>query len=139
MLDTGRFLDRAQVHLDYFEAMKLSGHRVTSIKNYLTGKEISKGVYSVSLYSVGQDLAMAQLFNIKLNIYRGEASPLLIGLQDRDLVDYGNTAEDFDTTWDITPFTRDSARSKQIKARNTEKKATITKKKAHNAQKKSKD
>lgn len=123
VLNTGRFLDRAQVHLDYFEAMKLSGHRVTSIKNYLTGKEVSKGVYSVSLYSIGQDLAMAQLFNIKLNIYRGEASPLLIGLQDRDLVDYGNTAEDFDTTWDITPFTRDSARSKQIKARAAAEKA----------------
>ena len=52
--DTARFLARAQVKLDYFEAMKLSGHQVTSIKNYLTGKEISKGVYDVSLYSVGQ-------------------------------------------------------------------------------------
>ena len=140
VLDTGRFLDRAQVHLDYFEAMKLSGHRVTSIKNYLTGKEIGQGMYSVSLYSVGEDPAMAQLFNIKLNIYRGEASPLLIGLQDRDLADYGNTAEDFDTTWDIGPFIRESVRKKQMNAESTGENAeTDTETTAEKTEKKAKD
>ena len=117
VLNTGRFLARAQLHLDYFESMKLSGHQVTSIKNYLTGKEIGKGTYNVSLYSVGKDPTTAQLFNIKLNIYRGEADPLLIGLQDCDLADYGNMAEDFDTNLDTDPFVRPSAKVRRMNAK----------------------
>ncbi|HEX9647576.1 MAG TPA: hypothetical protein VGB88_08765 [Alphaproteobacteria bacterium] len=85
-LSTLAFVSRAQDRLDQLHALELSGQRITAIKCYLTGKRIGGGVYSITKYALSDKHGRQRnVFNAKVNIYRGDADVLYLGLENKDL------------------------------------------------------
>jgi hypothetical protein len=80
------FMSRAQNQLDRLKVVNLAGERITAIKVYLTGERVSHGVFNVKKYSILDKHGLRRdVFNAKVNIYRGDASPLYLGLENKDL------------------------------------------------------
>lgn len=80
------FLARAQEQLNQLHDLKLSQEQVTAIKVYLTGERVSRGVFNIKKYSVLDKHGLRRdVFNAKVNIYRGDAEALFLGLENKDL------------------------------------------------------
>ena len=62
----------------------LSGEAIQSIKCYLTGKRQSDGTFTVRKLTIEDKHGLKHnVFNAKINIYRSEAEPILLGIEDR--------------------------------------------------------
>ena len=94
---TPAFVDRAQARLDRLAAVRLSGERISALKCYLTGEPIGAGMFSVKTFSITDKHGLRRdVFNAKVNIYRGDAEPLLLGLEHGELERFDATAGDYD-------------------------------------------
>lgn len=83
---TPMFLGRAQEQLNQLHNVSLSQEKVTAIKVYLTGERVSRGVFNIKKYSVLDKHGLRRdVFNTKVNIYRGDAEALFLGLENKDL------------------------------------------------------
>ena len=95
-IDSVEFVLRATSHLDHLHGVELSGERVDSIKSYLTGTRLGDGRFTVRRITVADKHGISrQVYNAKANIYRRNADPILLGIEDRMLVatDASTTSE----------------------------------------------
>jgi hypothetical protein len=65
----------------------LSGERVSAIKCYLTGERLESGEFSIRKLNIRDKHGLTRsAYNAKVNIYRENAEPILLGIEDRKLV-----------------------------------------------------
>lgn len=84
--DSIQFVDFTQRNLEKLRGMELSGERVTSIKCYLTGERCDDGRFSIRKLIVNDKHGLTRyVYNAKVNIHRHNASPILLGIEDRTL------------------------------------------------------
>jgi hypothetical protein len=91
-VDSIDFVNRATRSLEKLTGIVLSGDRVEVIKCYLTGSPMSNGEFSVRRIMISDKHGIARnVYNAKANIYRHDAQPILLGIEDRaisaDIVD----------------------------------------------------
>jgi hypothetical protein len=92
-LDAMDFVLRATQNLHQLRGIELSGERIDSIKTYLTGSRIGNGEFTVRRITVNDKHGISrQVYNAKANIYRRNAEPILLGIEDRQLA--SNDAHD---------------------------------------------
>ena len=85
-VDAVTFLERAQGNLSQLSGMVLSGDKVTAIKCYLTGEHMGAGQFNIRRLEIRDKHGLSRVaFNAKVNIYREEAQPILLGIQDKKL------------------------------------------------------
>lgn len=78
------FVTRATEMLSELKGLELSGARVRSINSYLTGTRLKNGGFTVRRISVNDKHGVTRtVFNAKANIYRRDAAPILLGIEDR--------------------------------------------------------
>lgn len=93
---TPMFVERAQARLDRLNDVVLAGERISSIKCYLTGQRIGPGVFTVKTFSIADKHGRRRdVFNAKVNIYRGSADALYLGLEHRDLERFDAEPSDY--------------------------------------------
>ena len=87
-LDAVSFLHRAQNNLTKLSGLELSGERVTAIKCYLTGERLESGEFNIRRLNIRDKHGLTRsAYNAKINIYRDTAQPILLGIEDRELLD----------------------------------------------------
>ncbi|MCD6074297.1 MAG: hypothetical protein K0Q70_1180 [Rhodospirillales bacterium] len=85
-VDAESFIERTQQTLSSLEGLVLSGEPVDAIKCYLTGSKGTDGRYSITKYLVTDKHGLTRYaYNAKINIYRENAEPIFLGVQDHDL------------------------------------------------------
>jgi hypothetical protein len=103
-LDSIDFILNARESLDRLEGLELSGDRIDSIKCYLTGSRQPNGEYAIRRIEVNDKHGMSRrVYNAKINIYRTNASPILLGIEDQ-LLD--STSQLRTTSEQLTPSMR---------------------------------
>lgn len=85
-LDAVGFIDLAQKNLSQLNGLELSGEAIQSIKCYLTGESSGEGQFSIRKLTIQDKHGLNHnVFNAKINIYRANAEPILLGIEDRML------------------------------------------------------
>jgi hypothetical protein len=85
-LDAVTFLQRAQGNLSKLSGLVLSGEKVSAIKCYLTGERMESGEFNIRKLSIRDKHGLTRsAYNAKVNIYRENAEPILLGIEDRKL------------------------------------------------------
>ena len=85
-IDAVSFLQRAQGNLDKLSGLEFSGERVTAIKCYLTGENMGGGQFSIRRLTIKDKHGLSRVaYNAKVNIYRENTRPILLGIEDRKL------------------------------------------------------
>jgi hypothetical protein len=93
-IDAVTFLKRAQGNLSLLSGMVLAGERVTAIKCYLTGEQVGDGEFTIRRLTIRDKHGLSRVaFNAKVNIYRESAQPILLGIQDKMLAQFGVVSE----------------------------------------------
>ena len=91
-VDAVTFMQRAQGNLAQLSGVVLSGERVSAIKCYLTGEDMGGGQFNIRRLTIKDKHGLSRVaFNAKVNIYRENAEPILLGIQDRKLPAIGLT------------------------------------------------
>jgi len=92
-IDAVTFLQRAQGNLSKLSGMEFSGERVTAIKCYLTGENIGGGRFSIRRLTIKDKHGLSRVaYNAKVNIYRENTQPILLGIEDRKLPEARHSA-----------------------------------------------
>jgi len=87
-LDSIAFMERAQQSLSQLNGLVLAGEAIESIKCYLTGHPKPDGTFDIRKLVINDKHGMTRnVFNAKINIYRLDAEPILLGIEDRLLRD----------------------------------------------------
>ena len=85
-MDSIDFVHRARNTLAALDGLELSGERVESIKCYLTGTRLNNGEFTIRKLTIDDKHGITRnVFNAKVNIYRSQADPILLGIEDRML------------------------------------------------------
>ena len=85
-LDAVDFVDMATRSVEQLEGLELSGEKVDAIKCYLTGTRLNNGEFTVRRIVINDKHGMSRrVYNAKVNIYRRNAEPILLGIEDRVL------------------------------------------------------
>jgi hypothetical protein len=85
-IDAVTFLQRAQGNLSKLSGLEFSGERVTAIKCYLTGENMGGGQFSIRRLKIKDKHGLSRVaYNAKVNIYRENTQPILLGIEDRKL------------------------------------------------------
>ncbi len=85
-LDAVTFLQRAQGNLPKLAGLEFSGERVSAIKCYLTGEHMGAGQFNIRRLQIKDKHGLSRVaYNAKVNIYRDQADPILLGIEDRKL------------------------------------------------------
>jgi hypothetical protein len=93
-LDAVTFLQRAQGNLSKLSGMVFSGERVTAIKCYLTGENMGGDQFNIRRLHIKDKHGLSRVaYNAKVNIYRESAQPILLGIEDKKLVEKLQPAE----------------------------------------------
>ena len=80
------YLQRAQGNLSKLSGLEFSGERVTAIKCYLTGEHMGGGQFSIRRLTIRDKHGLSRVvYNAKVNIYRQNTQPILLGIEDRKL------------------------------------------------------
>jgi hypothetical protein len=87
-IDAVTFLKRAQGNLSKLSGLEFSGERVTAIKCYLTGENMGGGEFSIRRLTIKDKHGLSRVaYNAKVNIYRENTQPILLGIEDRKLAE----------------------------------------------------
>lgn len=87
-LDAVVFLERTQESLKKLSGLTLAGDRISGIKSYLTGEKTAPGQYSIRRIAISDKHGIRRtVYNAKVNIYRENAEPILLGIEDRKLAE----------------------------------------------------
>jgi hypothetical protein len=88
IVESTEFVDLAMRNVEQLAGIELSGERVEAIRCYLTGTKQAGGEFSVRRITVNDKHGIARrVYNAKVNIYRHNAEPILLGIEDRVLID----------------------------------------------------
>jgi hypothetical protein len=83
LLDSMDFVERAARTVAQLTGIELSGERVELIKCYLTGTRLENGRFTVRRLITRDKHGIARnVYNAKANIYRRNAAPILLGIED---------------------------------------------------------
>jgi len=89
-IDSIQFIEISQDTLSSLKGVVLSGEKIDSIKCYLTGEKDRDGAFNISKYLITDKHGLTRdVFNAKVNIYRQDATPIYLGIQDSDLSNFG--------------------------------------------------
>src|SRR5690348_9351914 len=85
-LDSVAFVDMATRSVGQLAGIELSGERVDAIRSYLTGPKLANGEFTVRRLVISDKHGISRrVYNAKVNIYRHNAEPILLGIEDRVL------------------------------------------------------
>lgn len=85
-LSSIEFIGCAEQRLSKLEGLELSGDRVDAIKCYLTGSKLGDGNFAIRRIVINDKHGMTRrVYNAKVNIYRRNAQPILLGIEDQAL------------------------------------------------------
>jgi hypothetical protein len=85
-LDAVAFVDIATRTIGQLAGIELSGERVDAIRCYLTGPKLDNGEFTVRRLVISDKHGISRrVYNAKVNIYRHNAEPILLGIEDRVL------------------------------------------------------
>jgi hypothetical protein len=85
-IDSVDFVDMATRTVEQLEGLELSGERVDAIRCYLTGKRLNTGEFTVRRIIINDKHGISRrVYNAKVNIYRHNGEPILLGIEDRVL------------------------------------------------------
>ncbi len=83
-VDSVDFVMRATRTLAQLTGLELAGERIDAIKCYLTGHRLDNGEFTVRRITLADKHGISrQVYNAKVNIYRRNAEPILLGIEDR--------------------------------------------------------
>lgn len=86
IVESPDFMDLAMRNVEQLAGIELSGERVDAIRSYLTGTKLANGEFTVRRITVIDKHGIARrVYNAKVNIYRNNAEPILLGIEDRSL------------------------------------------------------
>jgi hypothetical protein len=86
IVESADFVDLAMRNVEQLAGLELSGERVDAIRCYLTGTKLANGEFTVRRITVNDKHGIARrVYNAKVNIYRHNAEPILLGIEDRSL------------------------------------------------------
>jgi len=86
-LDAIDFVARASRYVEQLRGLVLSGERIDTIRCYLTGARLESGEFTVRRIQINDKHGKTRsVFNSKANIYRGKSEPILLWIQDRELL-----------------------------------------------------
>jgi hypothetical protein len=86
IVDSVDFVDLATRNVEQLAGIELSGERVDAIRCYLTGTKLTSGEFSVRRITINDKHGISRrVYNAKVNIYRHNAEPILLGIEDRVL------------------------------------------------------
>jgi len=86
IVESADFVDLAMRNVEQLAGLELSGERVDAIRCYLTGTKLENGEFTVRRITVNDKHGIARrVYNAKVNIYRHNAEPILLGIEDRSL------------------------------------------------------
>jgi hypothetical protein len=89
-LDSVAFVDMATRTVGQLAGIELSGERVDAIRSYLTGPKLANGEFTVRRLVISDKHGISRrVYNAKVNIYRHNAEPILLGIEDRVLAPAG--------------------------------------------------
>jgi hypothetical protein len=84
--ESSDFVELAMRNVEQLAGIELSGERVDAIRCYLTGTKLANGEFSVRRMTVNDKHGITRrVYNAKVNIYRHNADPILLGIEDRSL------------------------------------------------------
>ena len=87
--DTGDFVENTAATLDQLNGLEISGGRIGNIRCYLTGRSVGGGHYQVNRYHLRDKHGTTRtVYNAKINIHRGTAEPIFLGIRGDDLQDF---------------------------------------------------
>ena len=85
-VDSVDFVDMATRTVGQLAGIELSGERVDAIRCYLTGPRLTNGEFTVRRIVISDKHGISRrVYNAKVNIYRQNAEPILLGIEDRAL------------------------------------------------------
>ncbi len=85
-LNSIEFIGAAEQNLGKLEGLELSGEKVDAIKCYLTGSNLGNGKFAIRRIIVNDKHGISRrVYNAKVNIYRTNAQPILLGIEDHIL------------------------------------------------------
>jgi len=85
-LNSIEFIGCAERNLSRLEGLELSGERVDAIKCYLTGSKLGDGKFAIRRIVINDKHGITRrVYNAKVNIYRRNAQPILLGIEDHIL------------------------------------------------------
>ncbi len=83
-LDSVAFVDMATRSIGQLAGIELSGERVDAIRSYLTGPRLTNGEFTIRRLVINDKHGISRrVYNAKVNIYRHNADPILLGIEDR--------------------------------------------------------
>jgi len=86
IVESADFVELAMRNVEQLAGIELSGERVDAIRCYLTGTKLANGEFTVRRITVNDKHGIARrVYNAKVNIYRHNAEPILLGIEDRSL------------------------------------------------------
>ena len=86
IVESADFVELAMRNVEQLAGLELSGERVDAIRCYLTGTKLANGQFTVRRITVNDKHGVARrVYNAKVNIYRQNAEPILLGIEDRAL------------------------------------------------------
>ena len=86
IVESADFVELAMRNVEQLAGIELSGERVDAIRCYLTGTKLASGEFTVRRITVNDKHGIARrVYNAKVNIYRHNAEPILLGIEDRSL------------------------------------------------------
>lgn len=85
-VDSVHFVDLAMRTVGQLAGLELSGDRVDSIRCYLTGTRLPTGEFTIRRLIIHDKHGITRrVYNAKVNIYRHNGEPILLGIEDRVL------------------------------------------------------
>jgi hypothetical protein len=86
IVESADFVELAMRNVEQLAGIELSGERVDAIRCYLTGTKLATGEFTVRRITVNDKHGITRrVYNAKVNIYRHNAEPILLGIEDRAL------------------------------------------------------
>jgi hypothetical protein len=86
VVESADFVELAMRNVEQLAGIELSGERVDAIRCYLTGTKLPNGQFTVRRITVNDKHGISRrVYNAKVNIYRHNAEPILLGIEDRSL------------------------------------------------------
>jgi DNA-binding transcriptional regulator YdaS (Cro superfamily) len=85
-VDSVDFVELATRTVERLAGLELSGERVDAIRCYLTGTRLTNGEFTVRRITINDKHGISRrVYNAKVNLYRQNAEPILLGIEDRVL------------------------------------------------------
>jgi len=80
------FIEKTQQSLANLQGLVLSDDEINSIQCYLTGQRNNDGSFGIKRYLLHDKHGLTRhIYNAKVNIYRHQAAPIYLGVQDKDM------------------------------------------------------